>query len=112
MNSRQKGMRAERRAVKELEEQGWKVYRVKGSTRFNKNVDIFGLYDLLCLSKAHGQQHRLWIQVKTNKKIYGKDLKPFKDFKKKYCDKEDTIQIWTWWNRGKRKKVGWEIRII
>ncbi len=107
MSNRAKGNRTERRAVEELEKQGWLVYRVKGSSKFNKNVDIFGLFDILAISKIHYDQHRLWIQVKTNRKIYGKALKPFLKFKIKYCDEGDLVQIWSWFDRK-----GWSIKTI
>lgn len=108
MSNRQKGMHTERRAVKELEVQGWLVYQVKGSTRFNKNVDIFGLFDILALRPAEEPgSHRYWIQVKTNKKLYGKDLDPFKKFKSRYCNCNDSVEIWSWFNRK-----GWSKKII
>jgi len=85
------------------------VYRVKGSTKFNKNVDIFGLFDLLCLfpPSLDNPQKRKWIQVKSNKQIYGKELQLFKDFNRNYCDENDSVEIWTWIDRK-----GWKKKII
>ena len=78
MSKRAKGNRSERKAVKELEEDGWLVYRVKGSTKFNKNVDVFGLFDII----ARKDGLTKWVQIKTNKKPV---LKPFQEYKYKYC---------------------------
>ena len=104
MNSREKGNKSERKCVKELEKEGWLVYRVKGSTKFNKNVDIFGLFDILAIKRKYGLQKRKWIQVKTNQKLYGKKLKPFLNFKYRYCCGGDEVEIWTWVDRK-----GWSI---
>ena len=39
--------------------------------------------------------------IKTNKKVYGKALKKFQNFKNKYCDKNDSVEIWTYYDRVK-----------
>lgn len=49
VNCRAKGFANERKAEKILEEEGWTVQRVKGSTKFAKNVDFFGLWDILAI---------------------------------------------------------------
>ena len=110
---RAKGNQSELKTQKLLEKEGWRVYRVKGSTKFNKNVDIFGIFDILAvkkifLSEAVGaKQMRRWIQVKTNKKIYGKELIPFKQFKEESCDNNDSVEIWSYINRK-----GFEIKYV
>lgn len=97
MNTREKGNRNERKAVKELEDVGWLTYRVKGSTKFNKSVDIFGLWDIFAIARSGAM---MLIQVKTNKKPV---LKPFKAFAKKYpfiyC------QIWIYKDRKEKEVV-------
>ena len=93
MNRRAKGNRNELKAVKELEADGYITYRVKGSTnRFQKNVDIFGLFDILGKRK----EQMIWVQVKSNKKP---SLKPFVEFYKKYCSGLDSVEIWVYKDR-------------
>lgn len=102
-NTRRKGNLAEMKAVKELEDAGWLAYRVKGSTKWNKNVDIFGLFDILTIKKetleigtGYSNQYRKWIQVKHQKPVF----KPFEDFYKKYCIYPyDSVEIWVWVKR-------------
>lgn len=91
MNTRQKGNKTELRAVKELEKEGWLVYRVKGSTKFNKNVDIFGLFDIYAIKTFTGTTCTRLIQCKTNRRP---NLKPFKEFRKKYPG--IVVEIWVW----------------
>jgi Holliday junction resolvase len=90
VNSRRKGNRAEVKAVKQLESQGFLVYRVKGSTRFNKCVDIFNLFDILAVKPME----TLLLQVKTRDKP---KLQPFEEFKKKYS--QFNVQVWVWKDR-------------
>lgn len=87
--SRSKGNRTELKAVKELEKQGFLVYRVKGSTIFNKNVDIFSIFDIFCIKPNISRL----IQVKTNKKP---NLKIFEDFKIKYP--QFNVEVWVWYD--------------
>lgn len=96
MTARRKGSRNELKAVRELEERGWNVYRVKGATKFNKNVDMFGLFDILALyPKGFGLAPKmLWLQVKSNRKP---SMKPFKEFKKMYCDgPTQKVEVWVY----------------
>lgn len=89
MSSRRKGNRNELKAVKELEEGGWLVYRVKGSTRWNRNVDMFGLFDL-CAKRGKNTR---WLQIKTNRKpAFG----PYKDFKANHCSEYETVEVWVY----------------
>lgn len=101
MSNRSKGQTRERMAQEMLERSGWLVYRVKGSTKFNRNVDIFGLFDLLCIRKQIVGQERLWIQVKTRDKP---PLEPYYEFKEKYCDDHDSVELWVW-----KKRKGFDI---
>jgi Holliday junction resolvase-like predicted endonuclease len=89
LNSRAKGRRNERKAVVQLESEGWLVYHVKGTTRFNLNCDIFGLFDLV----ARKDGNTKWVQVKTKRKP---DLAPFEEYKKKYCNGFDSVEIWVY----------------
>lgn len=94
MNTRKKGNRIENKAVKELEANGWIVYRVKGSTKFNKDVDIFGLFDIMARNKI-GKRTK-WIQVKSNQKP---NFTAFAEFKDNYCTTFDSVEIWVWKDR-------------
>lgn len=87
MSNRSKGNRNERKCVLELEKDGWLVYRVKGTTKFNLNCDIFSLFDI-CARK--GKKIK-WVQVKSNKKP---NLKPFKEFYDRYCNEYESVQVW------------------
>ena len=107
INTRKKGQRTELKCEKELKKKGWLTHRVKGSTKFNREVDLFGLFDILSLKLVKNKQKRLWIQVKTNNMLYGKELIPFKEFKKKYCDENDKVLIYNWIDRK-----GWKIKTI
>ena len=96
MSSRSKGFKAERKAEQELQSQGYLTYRVKGSTRWNREVDMFGLFDILAIKKTGDVQRRVWLQVKCNRKP---TLKPYIDFRDKYCSGADSIQLWVWVDR-------------
>ena len=89
MNARRKGSGNELKAVKELERQGWFVYRVKGSTKYNKNVDIFGLFDLV----AKKGLETIWVQVKTNKKP---KMDKFRNFYAKHCSFYESVEVWVY----------------
>lgn len=101
MNTRKKGQLAERRAVQELRDKGYLVYRVKGSTRWNKEVDIFSLFDIYAIKNLiyahHGRTliNRKYIQVKHRKPT----LTKFKKFKEEYCAEDDDVEIWVWKGR-------------
>ena len=100
MNTREKGNRNERKAVKELEDVGWLTYRVKGSTKFNKSVDIFGLWDIISIKQVSRITLIKVTQVKTNKKP---TLKPFKEFKEKYPGLE--CELWIYKDRKEKEIV-------
>lgn len=97
VNKRTKGQRLERLTEKELQKEGYITYRVKGSTKFNKNVDIFGLFDILAINSSI----KKWVQVKCQKP----DLTQFKQFKSKYLLTSDIIEIWIWKNRKGWNKI-------
>jgi Holliday junction resolvase len=62
MSTRSKGSRNELEYQRKLEGQGYITYRVKGATKFNKQVDIFGIADILAINDSEV----LLVQVKTN----------------------------------------------
>ena len=112
MNTRAKGRRIENRARKELEADGWLVYQVPGTTKWNKEVDIFGLFDLFAMHEIYGMK---LIQIKTNRKP---SLKRYHDFVLKYARKlyvmsfgcgeylmSPSVEIWVWYDRKEWKKI-------
>jgi len=102
MNTRVKGQRAELKAQKELKEEGWFIERAPGSTKWNKQVDLWGIFDLVGLKKIDGVQKRIWAQVKCNVKP---SLKPFRKFKEDYCDENDTVEIFVYKDRKMRDRI-------
>lgn len=62
MNTRAKGRRHENEYLKILQSQGITCELVKGSSKWNKSVDFFGVGDII------GFDQRSWyiVQVKTN----------------------------------------------
>jgi Holliday junction resolvase len=62
MNTRVKGRNSEKEYAQILTNEGCLVEIVKGSTKFNKSVDFFGVADLIVLDKANIKL----IQVKSN----------------------------------------------
>lgn len=63
MNSYQKGQRSQRKGKAYYESQGYQVETVRYS-KWMKNKDFFGLWDLICV----GPTDIRFVQVKTNKK--------------------------------------------
>ena len=88
----------ERQAVKELIDDGWLTYRVPGSTKWNKSCDIFSLFDIIALKREGLERPIKWIQVKS-RKLYGKQLDPFYEFKRKHCSFDDSVEIWIYEKR-------------
>jgi hypothetical protein len=116
MNKRAKGNKYERLAQKELEGTGWLVQRAQPSYRWNKQTDLFNLFDIIALKK---DERIKFIQVKANRLPSKKDIELLNKFRY-YCyfcfgqNKSECLQIgevewWCYWERGKRKnKHGWE----
>lgn len=99
MSNRSKGNRAERKAELELQKDGWITYRVKGATKFIKNVDIFSLFDIV----ARKDRNIRWIQVKSNRQA---TIQPYKDYYYTYCSPNESVELWTWQDRkGWRKTL-------
>jgi len=105
MNTRIKGRRNELKAKAELEKEGWLVQDVKGSTKWNKNVDFFGLFDLIAIKKPKLTDYYefnnsatliKFIQVKTNRKP---PFKKYEEFKDKHCRFNAFVEVWVWFDR-------------
>ena len=84
---RSKGRRAELEAKKLLEAAGWTVEIVHGAQKYNANVDMFGLWDLLALKGGW----RKFIQVKCNRKPPFKEYEGFaRQFGNPFC----SFEVW------------------
>lgn len=99
-NVREKGFRNERKCVAALEKDGWLTYRVKGSTRFNKNVDIFGLWDIFAIKQMGPITLVKICQVKSNQKP---SLVKFRAFKNIYLELD--CEVWIYKDRVKEPEV-------
>ena len=112
MNRRAKGNRTENLGVKELEQEGFLVYRVRGSSnRFNRDNDIFGLFDILAIKCYEAETEVKLLQIKTNAKP---KLNDFISFKLNYPD--IFVEVWVRkdarWSKGKLIKAHWNKIII
>jgi len=75
MNTRQKGNRNQRKCIEYLENLGWKVSKAEQGGKFNKEKDLFGLFDLV----AFRAQQVMFVQVTTNVPHTHKNYKAFAD---------------------------------
>ena len=90
MNTRTKGSKAELEYQKRLEAEGWIVERVKGSSKFSKSVDFFGIADLIALNS---QGIRL-VQVKSNSTAGAlKKLKEWKEESKNSLPQNLSLEV-------------------
>lgn len=99
MSNRSKGARSELKAVKELEADGWIVYRVKGTYRWIKNCDMFDLFDIVA---KKGKLTR-WIQIKTNHKP---KMESFKEFFDAYCSEYESVEVWVFRDYKEKQVFG------
>lgn len=91
INARAKGRYNENRSKKLLEEQGYLVEQVKGSSKWNKNVDIFNKFDLMGIK----DKRFVFVQVKTNvysRKVVEDLIEWGKEYLNEYCSME--LHIW------------------
>lgn len=87
-----KGLRTERKAIKNLKNSGFVVERVI-HTRWSRK-DFFGLFDLI----AKNSKLTRWIQVKTSKSP-SQTKRDIEEFKSKYGNPYETYEIWVWKDR-------------
>jgi Holliday junction resolvase len=126
VNTRKKGRRYERMCNKKLISKGWFTYLVPPQQRFQKNVDIFGMFDIIAIKKTDLCKtisyynnmklkevpmfqtiNRLYVQVKHEDKWTKETIRKLTEFKKKFLGDSDIVQLWNW-----RKNKGWEITNI
>lgn len=99
MNAAKKGSRLERKAELELQAEGcrtWKTIRVR-----YRNLDIFGLFDVLALPDD-GQKVRM-IQVKANRC----DRKTREAIRMLKVPSSIQKEIWVW-----KDRIGWVKEVI
>lgn len=111
MNTRAKGNRVRRKAIEQLQSDGYEVAIVERTGRFIKEKDAFGIGDLLAINERHDIRPLL-IQVTCNKPH---THKPYIEFNKKYWNTICAIQmVWKdnegftmyiYGNEGKMKKI-------
>lgn len=106
MNTREKGNKAERECKEYLEREGYVTYRVSGSTKFQRRVDMFANeykgYGFDIVAKRYNET--IWIQVKHRTVA----LKHYTEFAKMLC-KHERVELWI---RQAGKKAFWVKRLV
>ena len=98
VNTRRKGRKNELKARDFLLGLGYLVELTKNPSRFQKQQDLFGLWDLMAIR----DDGILFIQVKSNRRVYGKELARYLNFPKPPgC----SLQIWTYWDRKNEPEI-------
>lgn len=92
--------RKEVKDEKELQFNGWTTYLVPPSRQWQKQEDIFGLFDLFCVMNLDEKGKFRLIQVRTNKLP---SLKPFMEFKDEFRCDDLSVEIWVYYEKGKHK---------
>ncbi len=95
--SRIKGYNTQRKAIKELESQGWKVGIVERNSKFAKERDLWGLFDAIAIKK----NITLYLQFATNRPHRHGDYESFSEL---YSGPNVLVEQWIWYDRK-----GWKI---
>lgn len=105
-NPRAKGRRYEKKAERELQAEGWTTYLVPPSRMWQKNQDVFFLFDIFCCQAG---KFRL-IQIKTNQMC---SLKKYREFYYDNMCENLSCEVWCYYQLGKSKTYkGWRKVII
>jgi len=101
VNTKVKGWKVRRQAISNLERAGYLVDTVEKTSKFAKQKDLFGLFDLIGVKKGT----TVWLQITTNK---NHPHQAYKDFSKKYSN--NGIEYWqfVWYDR--KGWVKWNYR--
>lgn len=97
MNSRTKGNRNQRKAIEYYESMGYKVSKAEQGGKFNKEKDLFGLFDLVAFKASCVH----FIQVTTNRPHTHGD---YIEFAKEHCYTNIHVVQMVWYDRK-----GWKI---
>jgi len=95
ISNRVKGRQKELKCKDELERQGWLVAVTDMPQRYKKQQDFFNVFDIIAVRKQRIAE-KLFIQV-TSGSTRGR-LKKLKEFKGKWLESKDTVQLWVWIN--------------
>ena len=98
INKRVKGRKNELKARDILVSAGYEVELTKSPSKFSKQQDLFGLFDLIAVRETDIR----FIQVKSNKPIYGQELEPYNLWKVPACC---TKEIWVFYDRVKEPTI-------
>jgi hypothetical protein len=93
MNTKVKGQRNQRKALKILEEENYITAIVERTGKFVHPKDAFSLFDI-CAKKNNIER---WIQIKTNST--GGFIKKLKEFAKYYPIPGVSYELWVWYDR-------------
>jgi len=106
--ARQKGYRTVKSIREALEANKYIVANVEKNSKFAKERDLFGLWDLLAIK---GQEH-LFIQAKTNLSVNGQKkgtlatwLLPYLKFGHEHGSSVVKYQVWVKYDGGELKVV-------
>ena len=100
-SSRELGRRHERLCKAKLEQAGWLVHLVPPTFKFNPSSDVWGMFDIIGVRHSR-KPEKLFIQVTTST-TRGR-LKKLREFKAKYLESKDIVQLWV-----HIKRKGWKI---
>lgn len=89
MNTKKKGQRTLYKIMKQLRDAGWLVSIVERPTRFNRNKDMFNLFDLVAVKGPYIK----FIQAKTNQ--WG-SMKHIKEFTANHGSEFLSCEVWQW----------------
>lgn len=92
VNTRAKGNKIQSKAIKELELTGWKVSKAEQGGRFNKEKDLFGLFDIVSIKKGAC----IFIQITCNRPH---THKKYQQFSKDYHNVGISFEQWVWYDR-------------
>lgn len=87
VNNYRKGRKNKRKAKKFLKDENTKIADIENTTKYGKEKDAFGLFDLMCLT----EEKVGLIQVTSNRPHVHKD---FEEFKKKYSFVKVIQMVW------------------
>jgi hypothetical protein len=101
MKTKVKGWTNRRKAIEQLEKAGYLVDTVEKTSKFAKQKDLFGLFDIFALKKGNA----VLVQITSNRPHFHK---PYQEFSKNYGNNGIEYWQWVWYDR--KGWVKWEYR--